>query len=205
MFRKKLGLLILLSVVVLAAPAGAQSTGALLCVDAPQEIAKGNTEAINIEIELNAPAPEGWACTEIEEVQESMGVGIAGTRTNFILDPETSHETAGMQNPGSNKWTWSINAVGDEETSHNLIVFASVDDATRRTGYRSVATIPVRVTIKPPTGTVFDQIIRFLDGTKEILLVLSAIVVAIIGLRGQIKNLLGGGSSGGTSSGTPSG
>lgn len=187
-----LALVILLS---LSGSVTAQGGGNLLCVNAPAQIAKGDTEAINIEIELAVTQPDGFTCVALDIVESTMGVGISGTRANFILEPADAHDEAGMQNPGSNKWTWSINAVGEEETSHNLIVYASVIDETRRVGYRSVASVPVRMTIKPPTGSVFDQILRFLDGIKEILLVLAAVIVAVIGLRGQIKSLLTGGGS----------
>lgn len=171
----------------------AQGDANLLCVSAPTDVAKGNTETINIEINLAVTPPDGFTCVALNTVEDTMGVGISGTRTNFLLDPIDSHEEAGIQNPGSNKWNWSINAIGDEETSHNLVVYASVTDETRRTGYRSVATLPVRITIKPPSGSVFDQVIRFLDGTKEILLILTAVIVAGVGLRGQIAGLLSGG------------
>jgi hypothetical protein len=178
----------------LTGPAAAQGDGNYLCVSAPTQIAKGDTEAVSIEIELTAGQPSGWTCTTLSEIADTMGAGISGARTNFVLEPVDSHEEAGMQNPGSNEFNWSLNAVGEEETTHNLIVFASVTDATRRTGYRSVASIPIRVTIKPPTGSVLDQIKGFLDGAKEILLVLTGLIVAAIALRVQIKNLLSGGS-----------
>ncbi|MBN2471281.1 MAG: hypothetical protein JXN59_11195 [Anaerolineae bacterium] len=173
-------------------PAAAQGGGNQLCVSAPSEIAKGNTETINIEIDLAVTPPDGYTCVALDMVETDMGVGITGARTNFLLDPSDDHEVAGIQNPGSNKWTWSINAVGEENTSHNMIVFASVADDTRRVGYRSVALVPVRITIREATGSVFDQILRFLDGTKEILLILTAVIVAAVGLRGQIKGLLSG-------------
>ncbi len=199
--RKHLVCLVLIGLLLIAAlpgshtPARAQEGGNLLCVNAPAEIAKGNTETINIEIDLAVSPPDGYTCVALDTVEAEMGVGITGTRTNFLLDPLEDHDEAGVQNPGSNKWTWSINAVGDENTSHNLIVFASVMDASRRVGYRSVALVPVRVTIREATGSVFDQIIRFLDGTKEILLILTAVIVAAVGLRGQIKGLLTGGDN----------
>jgi hypothetical protein len=97
-----------------------------------------------------------------------------------------------MQNPGVNQWAWNISAVGDENTSHNLIAFAAVPDPTRRVGYRSVALLPLRVTILEPTGSVFDQILRFLNSTKEILLVLSAVIVAAVALRSQIAGMFKG-------------
>lgn len=192
---KLIGLLALLLLLGLGVSAStAQDSGNYLCVNAPTQIAKGDTEAINIEIDIAVTPPEDYTCEAIDTVEAVMGVGISGTRSNFLLEPVDSHDEAGMQNPGSNKWTWSINAIGEEETSHNLIVYAAVPDASRRTGYRSIATLPIRITIKPPTGNVFDQIIRFLDGTKEILLILTAVIVAVIGLRGQIKSLLSGGT-----------
>lgn len=173
--------------------AAAQGNGDFLCVHAPTEIAKGNTEAIEIEIDLGAPTPQGWTCAALSETQPVMGVGIHGTGTNFLLDPIADRESATVQNPGSNQWNWSINAIGDENTSHNLIVYAYVPDESRVSGIRSVGRVPLRITILPPTGTVFDQMMRFVNNAKELLLVISAAIVAVIALRNQIAGLFKGG------------
>lgn len=173
----------------------AQDGGNHLCVHAPESIARGDTDAIEIEIDLaGVPTPNGddWVCATIGEIFEVMGVGIAGVRiNNFEIDPPDIRSSAQLQTASSNQWTWSINAIGDENTRHNLIVYAYVDDDTRSSGYRSVARVPVRVEIKEAAGSTFDQIIRFLDGIKEILIILSAVIVAAISMRGQISQLLG--------------
>ncbi len=186
--------LLLMLIVGSGAPATAQGGDNFLCVHAPAEIAKGNTEAIEIEIDLNVPTPDGWTCTTLSETQDVMGAGIHGTGVNFLLDPIADRESATVQNPGSNQWNWSINAIGEENTSHNLIVYAYVPDSSRATGIRSVGRVPLRITILPPMGTVFDQIMRFVNNAKELLLVISAAIVAVIALRNQIAGLFKGGS-----------
>jgi len=197
MIRHSVFVLLILALLLLPgagrSPAIAQGNGDFLCVHAPAEIARGNTEAIEIEIDLATPTPEGWTCTALSEVQADMGAGIHGTGTNFLLDPIADRETATVQNPGSNQWNWAINAIGEENTSHNLIVYAYVPDASRATGIRSVARIALRLTILPPSGTIFDQIMRFVNNAKELLLVLSAAIVAVIALRNQIAGLFKGG------------
>jgi hypothetical protein len=187
-----LGLLILLNSPG-AIPAAAQGS-AQLCVNAPESVAKGDTDFIEASIDLLddpalVPDHGDWTCAPIITTYELMGVGIAGVRiSNFEIDPSSPRDSALLQ-PGANAFTWSINAIGDEDTSHNLLVYTYVDDPTRSSGYRSLTRIPVRIEIKE--GGFLAGVARFIDTTAgrvtAIAGALTTMVGALLGLRQLIK------------------
>jgi hypothetical protein len=176
-------------------PAGAQTGSSYLCVHAPTDIAKGNTDAIEVEVipDGQPNANDGWQCERMAELYDVMGVGLAGVRiSNFAVDPPEVRSSALLQPGVANSWLWSINAIGDENTTHNLLVYTYVDDPSRSSGYRSITRVPVAVHIEKMKGSTFEQIVEALNNAKEIVVVLSGLVVAAIALRGQIASLLGG-------------
>ncbi len=185
-----------------AAPAPIQpgerlaQTGALgpgwMCVSAPSSIPRGSSEAIEVNLEAgDVPTGDttGRVCQPLDVI-ETMGVGIAGlSSSSFQADPLDMRIRDRIDPDLPTNFTWVITATGTELSSHNVIIYAFVDDPVRSTGFRSVARIPLRITITEAPKNFGQQVLAFISSTKEILLALGALLTALVAFRGQIKKL----------------
>lgn len=195
------GTLVILVLLTLLTPAPtARSQGVTygrICVQAPTAITQGETADVEVEIEIaEDPAsadfsPEdGRQCAIMDEVYEIMGVGLGGISFgNFSSEPENTRIRGRLQPGVANEWTWILSADGEAGRGYNLMVYAFVDDETRDNGYRPTTRIRLRIEIAAPPGTFFEQVLAFLNSTKEIIGLVSLIVVGGIALREQIKKL----------------
>ena len=165
-----------------------------MCVTAPSQIEHGSTEPIEVNLELSE-TPSGDDATQIcqpVEIYEVMGVGIAGIALdNFQIDPPDTRIDDRIDPTQVNNFTWVVNAVGPEGSRHNLIVYAYIADAERSTGFRSIARIPLRITIEAPPKTIWQEVLAFLNSIKEILIVAGGVITVLIALRGQVRKLRG--------------
>lgn len=163
-----------------------------MCITAPAQIEHGSTEPIMVDLEL-AESPSGDTTDRVcqpVEIYETMGVGIAGiTLDNFAIDPPEARISDRIDPTIPNNFTWIVNATGTESSRHNLIVYAYIDDAERSTGFRSIARVPLRITIDARPKNIGEQVLAFLNSIKEILIVVGGLIAAAIALRGQIKKL----------------
>lgn len=168
-----------------------------ICVRAPTAITQGETATVDVEIEIaedtasaNFAPEDGRQCAIMDEVYEIMGVGLGGISFgNFSSEPENTRIRGRLQPGVANEWTWILSADGEAGRGYNLMVYAFVDDETRDNGYRPTTRIRLRVEIAAPPGTFLEQVLAFLNSTKEIIALVSLIVVGGIALREQIKNL----------------
>lgn len=169
-------------------------TGALgpgwMCVSAPGSIARGSSETIEVDLEVgDVPTGDttGRVCQPVDII-ESMGVGISGlSAASFQTDPLEMRIRDRIDPDLPTNFTWIVNATGAELSSHNVIVYAFVDDPNRSTGFRSVARVPLRITITEAPKSFVQQVLAFISSTKEILLALGALLTALVAFRGQIK------------------
>ena len=177
-----------------AAPAaqGSQLGQGWMCVTAPTQIERGNTEPIMVDLEL-AETPSGDNTDRIcqpVEIYESMGVGIAGIAlNNFQIDPPESRIGDRIDPAGVNNFTWIVNATGEEGSRHNLIVFAFIDDAARSTGFRSIARVPLRIAIDAPPKSIGQSVLAFLNSIKEVLVVVGGLLAAGLAMRSQVRKI----------------
>ena len=177
-----------------AAPAaqGSQLGPGWMCVTAPAQIERGNTEPIMVDLEL-AETPSGDTTDRIcqpVEIYETMGVGIAGIAlNNFQIDPPESRIGDRIDPNAVNNFTWIVNATGEEGSRHNLIVFAFIDDPERSTGFRSIARVPLRISIDAPPKSIGQSILAFLNSIKEVLVVVGGLLAAGLAMRGQVRKI----------------
>ncbi len=174
-------------------PAQATTLGpGWMCVTRLESIPRGSSEAIEVDLEVgDAPTGDttGRICQPVDII-ETMGVGIAGlSSASFQTDPSDMRIRDRINTELPTNFTWIVNATGAELSSHNVIVYAFVDDPDRSTGFRSVARVPLRITIGAAPKNFGEQVLAFISSTKEILLALGALLTALVAFRGQIKKL----------------
>lgn len=199
-------LFVLLALVILAGlclsgtPSLAQNaaTANMLCVKAPPTIAKGDTETLEAAIITAGtalPATEdGWEC-KVTEVFPVMGVGLGGVRaTTFETDPVEERVSQTFDPTLNNEWVWFLNAIGEVGTNHTLSVYSyiNIDDPDIRATYRTFTRIFVKIEIIEEKTTM-EQVGDLLREFRDLIVLASAVVVALIALRGQISNLMGRG------------
>jgi hypothetical protein len=181
-----------------SAPTAAQPTQNVelgqgwLCVHTPDTITRGDTETIDVSLELaDSPSDttEGRVCEPVN-IYETMGVGIAGIKfDNFEIDPPDIRIRDRITPGQINYFTWSAIAIGEDDSRHNLVIYAYVDDDDRSTGFRSIARVPARITILAAPKSFSENLLEFVDSAKEILIVLGGLLTAGIAFRGQVKQL----------------
>lgn len=201
MNRQKLYLPCLLALLIMSggllsagAPATAQGDSYVMCINVPEEIALGNTEQLTIGVYTAGSEPADHTCEPLRDLPDQpIGAGLRGVELgNFNTDPADNRLPGCVALDSVGDCNWVFQATGEPDSSHNLVEYLYIEDASRTSGIRTIAIMSQRITIIESLS-LGDQVGQFFDSTVGRVAALAGTITAVIGAYAAWRGLSKGG------------